>query len=139
MNHERAYIADIRNIGVQLQSIHKGASLFQVCVFESESHNGARSLRQVFLGSLVPGRGRQTGPDHLIDQRMLLQPVCDLGRVLDMAFDAQGKSLQTDTNVEGVGWRDRRPGVAQKRNSRLENIGKVRTKSGVFAQVTGIN
>ena len=70
---------------------------------------------------------------------MLLQPVCDLGRVLDMAFDAQGEGLQTDTNVEGVGWRDRRPGVAQKRNSCLENIGKVRTEGGVFTQVPCIN
>ncbi len=83
--------------------------------------------------------GFHASPDNLLDLRVCFEPVGDLGGVLNVAFDAQGESFQTDTDVEGVGRGDGCTGVAQQGDARLQDVGEVRTECGVLAQVACVD
>ena len=139
MNHERAHVANVRHVGVQLQCVNEVAGLLQGCVLEGEAEHRAGALGQVLLRTLVPGGGFHASPDDLLDLRVCFEPTGDLGGVLDVALDAQGEGFQTDADVEGVGRGDSGAGVTQQGDARLQDVGEVRAECGVLAQVACVD
>ena len=56
-----------------------------------------------------------------------------------MAFDAQGKGLQTNADVEGVGRGDGGTGVTQQGDASLQDVGEVRAERGVLTQIACVD
>ena len=112
MDDQRAHIADVRDMTVQIECFDEPLAGIDATV-DLEGKDSTGSLRRILAAELVPRAARQARIVHRDDLRMQLKPFGDLLRILDMTIDAQRQRLDALSDEERIERRDRGAEIAQ--------------------------
>src|SRR5450631_1789740 len=113
----------IANVGQQGEEFERVDQLFASlkAALDSEGDQRALSCWHIFLRACVVGARLKSGIVDPIDARMLLEMLCNGQGVLRVSLKAEVQRLDALQKQEGVEGRERRAGVAQTLDARLED------------------
>ena len=136
MYGQGAGIADIGEVGVELEGVDKRPGFFAAAVDVEGEHGAGIGIAELFLGGLIR-RGVQTGVVDLGDLGVAFQVLGDGLGVGIVLFDAQPHRLNSIQRQPGIEGGDSGAGIAQQAGAGLEREGWG-AEVGVFESVVGL-
>src|ERR1039458_6537593 len=120
MDDQRLGIANVSQQGEEFERVDQLLAGLKATL-DSERNQRSPSCGHIFLRAGVIGARLKSGIVDPLDARVLLEVLCHGKRVLRVPLEAEVQRLDTLQQQEGVEGRERRAGVAQPLDARLED------------------